>query len=134
MTGRPGIPLPPGWDDIPGARGCTPESCAFRDSYAEIRQLGADVFGLSTQGNEYQREVRERLHLPFDLLSDEDFRFSQALSLPTFTVASMRLLRRVTLICESGTVVRVFYPIFPPDKHPSDVVSYLKTRSGPTIQ
>jgi peroxiredoxin len=128
LTGRPGVALPAGWDEIPGARGCTPESCAFRDFHGEIRQLGAEVFGLSTQSTDYQREVRQRLHLPFDLLSDETFAFTDALALPTFTVASMRLLKRVTLISSCGVVERVFYPIFPPDRHPNDVVAYLKTR------
>ncbi len=130
LTGRPGVPLPPGWDEIPGARGCTPESCAFRDHHAEIRQLGAEVFGLSTQATDYQKEVHERLHLSFDLLSDEAFTFTDALSLPAFSVASMRLLRRVTLISFSGVIERVFYPIFPPDRHPAEVVSYLKTRNA----
>jgi peroxiredoxin len=130
MTGRPGVPLPPGWDEIPGARGCTPESCSFRDHHAEIRQLGAEVFGLSTQFTDYQREVRARLHLTFDLLSDESFAFTNALSLPTFTIPSMRLLRRVTLVCLSGVIEHVFYPIFPPDRHPEEVVSYLKARKG----
>jgi len=129
LTGRPGVALPPGWDDIPGARGCTPESCSFRDHYREIRQLGAEVFGLSTQSTDYQQEVRERLHLPFDLLSDEGFSFTDALSLPTFTVPSLRLLRRVTLVSNSGMIERVFYPIFPPDTHPADVVTYLKNRN-----
>ncbi|MCI0541340.1 MAG: peroxiredoxin [Verrucomicrobiales bacterium] len=128
LTGRPGVPLPPGWDEIPGARGCTPESCSFRDLHGEIRQLGAEVFGLGTQSTDYQREVHQRLHLPFDLLSDEALAFTDALSLPTFTVASRRLLRRVTLIASSGVIERVFYPIFPPDKHPNHVVSCLKTR------
>ncbi len=126
MTGRPGVPLPPGWDEIPGARGCTPESCSFRDHHAEIRLLDAEVFGLSTQSTDYQSEVRERLQLPFDLLSDESYVFTDAFALPTFTVASTRLLRRVTLISDSGVIERVFYPIFPPDRHPADVVSYLK--------
>ena len=129
LTGRPGVPLPPGWDEIPGARGCTPESCSFRDRHAEIRELGAEVFGFSTQSTEYQREVRERLHLSFDLLSDEAFAFADALSLPTFTVKSMRLLRRLTLISLAGVIEHVFYPIFPPDRHPNDVVSFLKTRN-----
>jgi peroxiredoxin len=128
LTGHPGVPLPPGWDEIPGARGCTPESCSFRDLHGEIRRLGAEVFGLSTQSTAYQREVRQRLHLPFDLLSDEAFAFTNALALPTFTVASMRLLKRATLISSCGVVQRVFYPIFPPDRHSNDVVSYLKTR------
>ena len=130
LTGLPGVPLPNGWDAIPGARGCTPESCAFRDHHAEIRQLGHEVFGLSTQPTDYQTEVRERLHLTFDLLSDETFAFTNALSLPTFTAASMRLLRRVTLISHFGVIERVFYPIFPPDSHPKDVVSYLRSRNA----
>lgn len=130
LTGRPGVPLPPGWDEIPGARGCTPEACAFRDQHGEIRGLGAEVFGLSTQSTDYQREVRQRLRLPFELLSDEAFAFTDALSLPTFTVASLRLLRRVTMICDSGLIERVFHPIFPPDRHPADVVSYLKSRNA----
>jgi len=130
LTGRPGVPLPADWDEIPGARGCTPESCSFRDHHTEIRQLGAEVFGISTQSTDYQREARERLHLTFDLLSDEAFTFTDALSLPTFTAASMRLLRRVTIISNSGVIERVFYPIFPPDRHPADVVSYLKTRNA----
>jgi len=108
LTGRPGVPLSPGWDDIPGARGCTPESCSFRDLHAEIRQQGAEIFGLSTQSSDHQREVRERPHLSFDLLSDEAFLLMDALSLPTFTVAAMRLLRRVTLVSESGVIERVF--------------------------
>jgi peroxiredoxin len=128
LTGRPGVPLLPGWDAIPGARGCTPESCSFRDHHAEIRRLGADVFGLSTQSTEYQREVKDRLHLTFDLLSDETLSFSDALTLPTFTVESLRLLRRLTLVIHEGTIERVFYPIFPPDKHPAEVVAYLQHR------
>ena len=128
-TGRPGVPLPDGWDDIPGARGCTPESCGFRNHHAEIRRLGAEIFGLSTQSSEYQREVRERLQLSFDLLSDEAFAFTDALSLPTFTVASLRLLRRVTLVSLNGTIEHVFYPIFPTDRHAADVVAYLNGRN-----
>src|SRR6266581_368986 len=108
-TGRPDEPTPKEWDLIPGARGCTPESCAFRDHHAELRQLGAEVFGLSTQGTDYQREVRERLHLPFDLLSDEAFAFTDALGLPTFTADSRRLIKRLTLICRSGEIEHVFY-------------------------
>ena len=129
LTGRPGVPLPAGWDEIPGARGCTPESCAFRDHQAELRDLGAEVFGLSTQSSDYQREVRERLHLPFDLLSDEAFAFTDALSLPTFSVESLRLLKRLTLICREGVIAHVFYPVFPPDKHADEVVDWLR-RNG----
>jgi peroxiredoxin len=125
LTGRPGVALPEGWDSIPGARGCTPESCAFRDLHGDFRRLGAEVFGLSTQSTGYQREVRDRLHLPFELLSDEHFVFTDALRLPTFTVEGSRLLRRLTLILRSGRVERVFYPIFPPDRHAAEVVAYL---------
>jgi len=126
LTGRPGVDLPPGWDEIPGARGCTPESCAFRDHHAEIRSCGAEVFGLSSQSSDYQREAQTRLHLTFELLSDEEFRFADALSLPTFTAGGMRLLKRVTLICRQGTIEHVFYPIFPPDGHAAEVVAYLQ--------
>ena len=126
LTGRPGVPLPEGWDAIPGARGCTPESCAFRDHHAEIRGLGAEVFGMSTQSTDYQREVHDRLHLTFDLLSDPNFSFADALGLPSFEVAGTRLLKRVTLVCNEGHIERVFYPIFPPDKHPSEVVAHLR--------
>ena len=126
LTARPGVALPSGWDEIPGARGCTPESCAFRDHHDEFRKLGAKIYGLSAQSTEYQLEARNRLHLPFELLSDESFDFANALGLPSFTVASMRLLRRVTLVVKDGVIVRVFYPVFPPDKHPAEVISCLK--------
>lgn len=129
LTGRPGVALPLGWNDIPGASGCTPESCSFRDHHAEIRQLGAEIFGLSTQSTDYQKEMRDRLHLTFDILSDDAFEFTDGLSLPTFPVVSIRLLRRVTLIISHGVIEHVFYPIFPPDKHPEEVISYLKTRT-----
>lgn len=128
MTGQPGQPLPPGWDDIPGARGCTPQSCAFRDHEEDWRGLGATVFGLSTQPTDYQQEARARLHLPFDLLSDAAFTFTDALVLPTFTVDGRRLLRRLTLICHHGVIEHVFYPIFPPDTHAQEVVAWLKGR------
>ncbi len=130
MTGRPGVALPAGWDAIPGARGCTPESCGFRDMHAEMRRLGAEVFGLSTQTTDYQREVRDRLKLPFELLSDESFAFIDALSLPTFTVDSRRLVRRLTLVCRSGVIEHVFYPVFPPDLHAAEVVAFLKNRKA----
>lgn len=127
LTGRPEVPLPPGWNEIPGARGCTPEACGFRDHYLELRELGVEVFGLSTQSTNYQCEVRERLKLPFDLLSDENFAFTDALRLPTFTVGSLRLLKRSTLICDDRMIRHVFYPIFPPDQHAASVLTYLKT-------
>lgn len=128
-TGRPGEPLPDGWDDIPGARGCTPQSCSFRDHFAELKALGvAQVFGLSTQDSDYQREAVERLHLPFALLSDEDLEFTLALRLPTFTLAGMTLLKRMVLVITDGVVKKVFYPVFPPDKSAGEVVAWLKAR------
>lgn len=125
MTGRPGEPLPDGWDEIPGARGCTPQSCAFRDHHAELRGLGARVFGVSTQSTGYQREAAERLHLPFPLLSDEGLRFARAMGLPTFEAGGMTLIRRLTLVLREGRVETVFYPIFPPDASAEQVVAWL---------
>lgn len=124
-TGRPDEPSPTGWDAIPGARGCTPESCAFRDHYAELRALGAEVFGLSTQDTDYQREAVERLHLPFEILSDADLRFARALRLPTFTVDGMTLIKRLTLVVRDGRIEYVFYPVFPPDRHAEEVAAWL---------
>ncbi len=129
MTGRPGIPLPDGWDEIPGARGCTPQSCAFRDHYQDLQALGADVFGLSTQSTAYQQEAMDRLHLPFALLSDEDYLFCKALRLPTFTVEDMRLLKRVTLIVNGGKIEHVFYPVFPSNKNADDVLQWLSSHA-----
>jgi peroxiredoxin len=126
MTGRPGSDLPSGWDEIPGARGCTPQSCSFRDHHAELEALGARVFGLSTQDTEYQREATQRLHLPFALLSDEDLAFADTLRLPTFEVDDMVLLKRLTLIINDGRIEKVFYPVFPPDRSAEDVVGWLK--------
>ncbi len=125
MTGRPGVPLPDGWDAIPGARGCTPQSCAFRDHHAELAGLGARVFGLSTQDTAYQREAAERLHLPFRLLSDESLAFTHAMTLPTFEVAGHTLLKRLALVIRDGVVEQVFYPVFPPDRNAEDVVRWL---------
>ncbi len=124
-TGKPGEPLPTGWDEIPGARGCTPESCAFRDHYADLRALGVAVYGLSAQTTEDQREAAERLHLPYPLLSDAALAFASALRLPTFTVDSMTLLKRVTLILRDGRIEHVFYPVFPPDANAAEVVRWL---------
>jgi peroxiredoxin len=126
MTGQPGIPLLDGWDEIPGARGCTPQSCAFRDHHQELNDLGAQVFGLSTQNTEYQLEARERLHLPFELLSDYDLSFANALKLPMFEVEGKHLIKRVTIIAENGKIVKVFYPVFPPDRNASAVIDWLK--------
>src|SRR5215470_14893334 len=126
MTGRPGVDLPEGWDDIPGARGCTPESCGFRDLHAELLAAGAArVFGLSSQTSDYQREAVERLHLPFAMLSDEHLALAGALGLPTFTVDGMTLYRRLTMIISDGVIEHVFYPIFPPNQHAQEVLDWL---------
>ena len=125
-TGRPGVDNPDGWDMIPGARGCSPQSCAFRDHYAELRRLGAaQLFGLSTQDTAYQTEAWSRLHLPFPLLSDVALMLTNALRLPTLTVAGMVLLCRQTLIIDAGQITAVFYPVFPPDRNAADVMAWL---------
>ncbi|MGI9366871.1 MAG: peroxiredoxin [Rhizobiaceae bacterium] len=126
MTGRPDILLPDGWDFIPGARGCTPQACTFRDLQQELQSAGADhLFGLSTQSTGYQREAAERLHLPFKLLSDEDGRFRKALNLPSMDVEGQTLLKRLTLIITNGQISKVFYPVFPPDRNAKDVLDWL---------
>ncbi len=127
-TGVPGEPSPDGWDAIPGARGCTPQSCAFRDHRVELRELGAEVLGLSAQPAAEQAEFAAREHLPFALLSDPGLRLAEALTLPTFDVAGMRLYKRITLVVEGGTVARAFYPVFPPDRNAADVVAWLRGR------
>jgi peroxiredoxin len=124
-TGQPDVDPPPGWDDIAGARGCTPQACSLRDHYRELRELGAQVFGLSTQDTEYQKEVVSRLHLPFELLSDQAFEATEALRLPTFEVGGMRLVKRLTLVLQDGHVLKVFYPVFPPDRHADEVIEWL---------
>jgi peroxiredoxin len=124
-TGRPDQALPSGWNQIPGARGCTPQSCAFRDHAAELESLGVQVFGLSTQTTEYQREAAERLHLPFELLSDADLQFTRALTLPTFEVEAMILIKRVTFVVNDGRIEHVFYPVFPPDTNAAEVIAWL---------
>jgi len=126
MTGRPGVDLPPGWDDIPGARGCTPESCGFRNLHAELLAAGAaQVFGLSSQSPDYQREAVDRLHLPFAMLSDEQLALASELGLPTFSAGGMTLYRRLTMIITDGVIEHVFYPIFPPDQHAQEVLDWL---------
>jgi peroxiredoxin len=131
-TGRPGqdLPgqsLPGGWNAIPGARGCTPQSCSFRDHFRELQAAGADhVFGLSTQDSDYQREAAERLHLPFHLLSDEKLQFTRALKLPTFTVDGMELTKRLTFVADNGRITHVFYPVFPPDKSAAETLAWLR--------
>jgi peroxiredoxin len=131
-TGRPDLPASAAWDAIPGARGCTPQSCGFRDHYAELRSLGASaVFGLSTQTTDYQREAVERLHLPFALLSDSDLVFTRTLRLPTFEFEPYReesstLLKRMALVIRDGRIEKVFYPVFPPDRNAGDVTDWLR--------
>jgi len=125
-TGVPDREPPPGWDAIPGARGCTPETCGFRDRYQEFLALGVEVFGLSTQASDYQREMRARLRVPFDFLSDNQFEFTDGIRLPTFEVEGMRLLRRLTLLLRNGRIDQVFYPVFPPDTHSSEVLDWLR--------
>jgi peroxiredoxin len=127
-TGVPGEPsLVEDWDLIPGARGCTPESCAFRDHHGELAAAGAEVFGLSTQDTAYQLEAVERLHLPFAILSDRGLELTRALGLPTFEVAGETLLRRLTLVLRDGALEHVFYPVFPPDRHAAEVLDWLRS-------
>ena len=127
MTAQPGVALPEDWDEIPGARGCTPQSCAFRDHMGELRELGVDyLFGLSVQNTEWQREAAGRLHLPFPLLSDAGFRMADALSLPKFEADGMMLLKRMAWVVQDGRIEKVFYPVFPPDRNAADVIEYLR--------
>src|SRR5690242_13102298 len=120
-TGRPGQALPTGWDEIPGARGCTPQSCGFRDHFAELKRLGvAHLYGLSTQTTDYQREAAERLHLPFAILSDDALAQTRALKLPTFTVDGTTLIKRMAWVIDDGVMTKVFYPVFPPDQSAAD--------------
>lgn len=127
LTGRPGVDLPEGWDAIPGARGCTTEACDFRDHFTLLREAGVEhVFGMSSQGTDYQTEVVERLRLPFAMLSDEAFALADALNLPTFRAPGHdRLYSRLTLVVTGGTIEHVFYPIFPPNTHAQQVLAWL---------
>jgi len=126
-TGVPGVDLPPGWNDIPGARGCTPQSCSFRDHFGELKRLGvAQLYGLSTQDTAYQQEAATRLHLPFAILSDEKLALTKALRLPTFTVAGMTLLKRMALVIDDGIITKAFYPVFPPDQSAAEVIAWLQ--------
>ncbi|MGE0629278.1 MAG: peroxiredoxin [Hyphomicrobiaceae bacterium] len=126
-TGQPGVPgLTDDWDAIPGARGCTPQSCGFRDHLADLKRTGAvAVFGLSTQSTEYQQEAATRLHLPFALLSDERLVLADALKLPTMEIAGVRLLKRLAMVIDDGRIAQVFYPVFPPDRSAEDVLAWL---------
>jgi peroxiredoxin len=128
MTGVPGQPLPDGWDLLPGARGCTPQACAFRDHHQDLARLGASVYGISTQSTPYQQEVANRLHLPFELLSDAQFQLCGALRLPTFEIAGMRLLKRLTMVVSRNRIQKVFYPVFPPDQSINEVLAWLTVK------
>jgi peroxiredoxin len=127
-TGEPGKPsLVPDWDMIPGARGCTPQTCAFRDLHKALVEAGAErVFGLSTQDPAYQREAAERLHLPFPLLSDEKLALTRALGLPTLEVAGLTLIRRLAMVIDDGSIAKAFYPVFPPDRNAAEVHAWLR--------
>ena len=128
MTGRPDVALPDGWEQVPGARGCTPQSCSFRDHYQELQTLDTQVYGLSTQDTAYQQEAKERLHLPFEMLSDHGLRLKEALNLPMMDpdlVAGLTLYKRLTIIATYGKIEKVFYPVFPPDKNIDDVLEWL---------
>jgi len=128
-TGRPGEPSPPGWDAIPGARGCTPESCAFRDHAAELSELGSSLAGLSAQPLDEQVEFAERNHIAYPVLADPELRLGRALRLPTFDAAGMTLYKRITLVIEACAIAKVFYPVFPPDKNAEEVVAWLRERA-----
>ncbi len=130
-TGVPGEPLPQGWDEIPGARGCTPQSCAFRDSREEFARLGATVVGISAQTPAEQQEFAQREQIPFPLLSDADLLLATGLQLPTFTVEGRTLYRRLTLVAEAGVVAKVFYPVFPPDRNAAEVLAFLTSAPPP---
>lgn len=126
LSGKPGVELPDGWNSIPGARGCTPEACGFRDHYAELRAAGATaVYGLSSQSTEYQAELARRLALPFEILSDERRELAAALRLPTFTADGQLLYKRLTLVINDGRIEHAFYPIFPPNQHAAEVLGWL---------
>ena len=131
MTGQPNKPLPENWDNIPGARGCTPQSCSFRDNFSILKNLNVNnIFGLSTQTTDYQKEMTERLHLPFPVLSDEKLEFAKQLNLPIFEVENMKLIKRITLILKDNEIIKYFYPIFPPDKNVEQVIQFLTTHSS----
>jgi peroxiredoxin len=127
LSGRPGVDLPEGWDSIPGARGCTPEACGFRDHFSELQGAGAErLLGLSSQSTDYQAEFAERLGLPFPLLSDTRLELARALNLPTFTVQQQRLYKRITLVMRGSKIEHAFYPIFPPNEHAAEVLRWLR--------
>jgi peroxiredoxin len=127
MIGRPDSPSLVGWNEIPGARGCTPQSCAFRDHHTELKGLAAKVFGVSAQPLEDQKEAKSRLGLPFELLNDSGFALAKALRLPTFEYAKSRLIKRLTVVAMDGTIRKVFYPVFPPNRNAEDVIEWLRS-------
>ncbi len=127
-TGVPGQPLPDGWDDIPGARGCTPQSCSYRDAVADFAALDTEIIGISAQSAAEQSEFAEREHIPFPLLSDPDLRLTKSLHLPTFEAGGMTLYKRLTFVAEAGEITKVFYPVFPPDRSASEVLTWLRER------
>jgi peroxiredoxin len=127
-TGVPGQPSPAGWDDIPGARGCTPESCAFRDAREELARHGASLVGLSAQTSDEQAEFAQREHIPYPLLSDHGLVLADAMGLPTFEAGGQRLFKRLTFVAEEGRIVKVFYPVFPPDRNADEVLAWLAER------
>jgi peroxiredoxin len=128
-SGRPGVDMPPNWNETPGMRGCTPQSCAFRDHHAELAALGAEVFGISTQEPDDQKEFAARLKLPYPVLSDADGMLERELGLPAVQVTDgLRVYRRVTLVVRDGVIEKVFYPVFPPDANAAEVVAYLSSR------
>lgn len=126
MTGVPGVALPEGWDDIPGARGCTPQACSYRDNYNELKKYVDNLFGLSVQSSEYQKELKDRVELPYEILSDSDFKFANSLNLPTFEANSMKLLKRLTLIIKDGVIFKKHYPVFPSNKDVNWVLETFK--------
>jgi len=126
-TGKPGVLIPRDWNEIPGARGCTPQACAFRDHYAEFKRLGFEIFGVSAQPFVEQQEFATRNNLPYALLNDSDFELTKRLRLPTFEFQSKVFLKRLALVSQRGRIVKVFYPVFPPDKNADEAISYLKS-------
>lgn len=129
MTGQPDKPLPDNWDNIPGARGCTPQSCSFRDNFSQLKKLNVDnIFGLSTQNNQYQKEMVKRLSLPYQVLSDEKLEFANQLKLPIFQVKDLKLLKRITLILSDNKILKYFYPVFPPDENVNEVIKFLANK------
>ena len=127
-TGRPDRPMPEGWDEIPGARGCTPQSLGFRDAHAHLQELGAKVAGLSAQPLDDQLEFAERNAIPYPVIADPELRLGAALGLPTFEAGGLRLYKRLALVVESCAIAKAFYPVFPPDENAAEVVAWLESR------